>query len=170
MKTLCLPLVALCGMIFLFRATATTYYVDVNSTNPTPPYAGWSTAATNIQDAIFHSFSGDTVLVTNGIYQYGGASNSGSNRVYVVSPITLQSVNGPAVTVIKGAWDAATNGPNAVRCVYLVNNAVLSGFTLTNGATPTSGSAGGVLCASPSCVVSNCIITGNAGVSGGGVY
>lgn len=51
----------------------TTYYVNVNNLNPVFPYASWATAATNIQDAVDVSKSGDTVLVTNGVYAVGGA-------------------------------------------------------------------------------------------------
>ncbi|MGD0745493.1 MAG: choice-of-anchor Q domain-containing protein, partial [Verrucomicrobiota bacterium] len=151
-----------------------THYVDLNCTNPVPPYISWPTAATNIQDAVSLAGGGDTILVTNGIYQYGGAVNSGSNRVYVLfNNVTVQSVNGPAVTVIKGAWDANTNGPNAVRCVYLTGGSVLSGFTLTNGATQNSpgGGGGGVYCSTTNCLITNCIITGNAAYQrGGGTY
>ena len=133
---------------------------------PVAPYTSWATAATNIQDAMDATGVGDIVLVTNGIYQYGGASWSGSNRVHVINGVSLQSVNGPAVTVIKGYWDpATTNGPNAVRCVYLTEFSSLSGFTLTNGASG-SGYGGGVVSES-SCVISNCVITGNASAGNG---
>jgi hypothetical protein len=152
-----------------FNALATVHYVDLSSTNPVSPYTNWLTAATTIQDAVFHAGIGDTVLVTNGIYQTGGYSVSGSNRVYVINNLTVQSVNGPAVTVIKGYQvPGTTNGANAVRCVYLYNGATLSGFTLTNGATPNVGFGGGVYCLSTNCLVTNCVINGNAASAGGG--
>src|SRR5690348_1468785 len=80
---------------------AFTRYADVNNPNPVSPYSSWATAATNIQDAIDPPDTGGSfmVLVTNGIYQTGGASNNGSNRVTVPVGITVRSVNGPAVTV-----------------------------------------------------------------------
>lgn len=151
-----------------FSVSAATYYVDAGGTNPVPPYADWTTAATNIQDAINVAGSGDTVLVTNGIYQYGGYSSNGSNRVYVTSGVVVQSVNGPAVTTIAGYQvPGTTNGDNAIRCVFLAGGSMLSGFTLTSGATQTSQNGGGVLMQS-SCVVSNCIINGNAAANDGG--
>jgi len=164
-----------------FVATATTYYVDVNSANPTPPYTDWSTAATNIQNAIDAANPGDTVLVTNGIYQTGGETINGyglTNRVAINKAVTVQSVNGPAVTVIQGyQMPPYLDGNNAVRCVYMTNNAAIIGFTLSEGATLNSGdrlheeSGGGLWCESTNVVVTNCVITANGSdYAGGGCY
>ena len=136
---------------FAQRVSAATLYVDLTSTNPTPPYADWPTAATNVQDAINSASAGDTVLVTNGIYATGGKIMAGdlSNRVALDKPLTVQSLNGPAFTVIQGA---GVNGPSGVRCAWLTNGAVLSGFTLQRGATRSSGDMntlkrrGGLVC------------------------
>jgi len=175
------------GFILLnLRAGATTYYVNAGNAAPTAPFTTWSTAATNIQDAVDQTSVGDVVLVTNGLYAHGGKAMDGviTNRISVSKAILVRSVNGPNVTIIQGAWDpAATNGPGAVRCAWLTNSATLSGFTLYGGATrasPTSGQAvngGGVWAATalPSralgAVVTNCIILGNAAANlGGGAY
>ncbi len=165
MKFFFLPMIFILAFSTM-NISAAVRYVDVNGTNPLAPYTSWATAATNIQDAINEAEAGDTVLVTNGIYQSGAFPELGSNRVYLVKSLTVQSVNGPAVTVIRGYQ---VPGTNAVRCVFM-SAGVLSGFTLTNGATLSNGDyfGGGVYCSSTSCIVSNCIITGNCADSGGG--
>jgi hypothetical protein len=145
------------------RALAATYYVNMNCTNPVPPYIGWTTAATNIQDAIDASMDGDAIWVTNGVYAFGGRDAYGSNRVAVTKAVTVQSVNGFASTAILGM----TNGAN-VRCAFLTNGAALIGFTLTNGSSAGSYSAGGALSSSSSTIISNCLITGNISSDGGG--
>ena len=166
MKRQALQLAAICSLAFTLNASAAVLYVDLNSANPLPPYTGWSTAATSIQDAVNAANPGDQVLVTNGVYQNGGG---GGNCVMVNRPITVQSVNGPAVTIIKGYQvPGTTNGTGAIRCVYLNNGTTLSGFTLTNGATQKYGYGGGVYCQATNCVVTNCVLIGNAAYDGGG--
>jgi len=157
----------------ILNSPAQTFYVNAAGTNPVSPYSSWSIAATNIQDALTAAGSlGGTILVTNGVYQYGGGPNNGSNRVFATSPhVIIQSVNGPAVTIIKG-WQVPGTifGPAAVRGVFLAGGSVLSGFTVTGGATVSAnGLGGGILCQSTAAIVTNCIITGNAapGDSGG---
>jgi len=125
--------------------------------------------------------AGDTIWVSNGVYDSGGITNypTGSDqttRVVITKAITLRSQNNdPTNTIIKGAWDSATNGPAAVRCLYMAADSTLIGFMVTNGATlsPVSSrnSGGGIYCANTTAVISNCIITGNSAYyNGGGTY
>ena len=128
------------SLLFTLNAAATRY-VDVNNTNATFPYTSWATAATNIQQAVDIAQTSEVILVTNGIYSSGGRLFGGSsNRVAIDGKVlTIQSVNGPGVTFIKGFQIPGTNnGPSAVRCVYLSSGSLLSGFTLTDGATAIS--------------------------------
>src|SRR5205809_5251575 len=101
-------------VVFLaLTASAAVHYVDVNSTNPTPPYMNWATAATNIQDAVDVAVAGDEIVVTDGIYAH----------VSVNKVLILHGVSGPQFTIIDGGHSGG--------CVYLTSGASLSGFTLT---------------------------------------
>jgi hypothetical protein len=141
-------------LLSVASAGAAVRYVDAASPSPKPPYTNWPTAARVIQDAVDVAAPGEEIVVTNGLYATGGRAVAGTetNRVAVDKPLVLRSVNGPEVTVIQG--DGAT------RCVYLTNAASLCGFTLTNGSGGVNSEASGV--------VSNCVITGNAGRGAGG--
>jgi len=156
-------IVHLVGIIFAilgFRSDAAVFYV--NNSNPTPlaPYASWATAAADIQSAVNAATDGDLVLVTNGVYQTGGSSG---NRVTASKALVIQSINGPAATIIQGQKPGQGN---PFRCVSLGAKATLSGFTLTGGYC--TGSGGGISCASISSIITNCIITGNYATSSGG--
>jgi hypothetical protein len=161
------------------RVVAPLNYVSATSTNPVPPYISWETAARTIQEAVDVTVPGGLVRVNDGVYATGGRAVYGTmtNRVAVDKPVRVASINGPAVTVIQGyRVPGTTNGDGAIRCVYLTNGAVLSGFTLTNGATRASGvpygdGGGGVWCESSTALVTNCMLTGNsASYCGGGAY
>jgi hypothetical protein len=122
------------GMLFSvsFTATSGTLYVDLSNPAPAAPYTNWITAATNMQDAIDVASAGDTVLVTNGVYATGGKVMSGdlTIRIALDKPVAVQSVNGPSVTTIQGAYSFSGGfGPQAVRCAWLTNGASLAGFT-----------------------------------------
>ncbi|MCE9614904.1 MAG: M6 family metalloprotease domain-containing protein [Lentisphaerae bacterium] len=149
-----------------------TRYVDAASASPAAPYVTWATAAREIQDAVDIANEGDTILVTNGLYNTGGRTVFGalSNRVAITKAVVVQSVGGPSVTQIAGQ---GPNGSSAVRCAYVTSGAALIGFTLRDGATRTTGDAyreqsgGGVWCAEGG-VVSNCVIAGNSAARFGG--
>ncbi len=176
-----LKLTVPCAAVLILLPMATTAaklrYVDVNSLLPSPPYTPWATAASNIQQAVDAAVAGDEIVVTNGTYSTGGRSAGLSmliNRVVVEKPVTIRSVNGPELTLIEGyRVPSEPIGPAAVRCVYLCSGAVLSGFTLTNGATFAVGgdlelNGGGAWCESETAVLTNCILIGNVAVYGGG--
>ena len=171
--------VALCASAALWTEThGATHYVNPHNPNPVAAFTNWATAATTIQAAVDAAVAGDEVVVTNGIYATGGRAVEGTmtNRVVIDKAVTVRSVNGLRVTIIKGA---AASGPNglgdgAIRCVDVSENAVLSGFTLTNGHTRAAGDfakeqrGGGARCLF-SGLLTNCIISGNSAGSGGGV-
>lgn len=180
MKPKLLPIAVATFSSLVFTCTAITHYVDANGSNPAPPYLDWTTAATNIQDAVDACVAGDLVIVTNGVYASGGRKANGfnlTNRVVINQAITVQSVNGPGVTTIQGYTPVTTNGPSAVRCVLLTNNASLIGFTIAGGATLATGdtlnemSGGGIWCASSNTMVFNCVVISNSCLTyGGGAF
>jgi len=183
MKKIFIALVVMVLVMPPVFADLTNRYVVKNNAGAAIPYDTLAKAAADIQTAINYAYAGETVLVAAATYDAGGTNLfSLTNRIYISKAITVKSIdNNPITTVIKGAWDPViTNGPAAVRCVYMVTNSLLIGFTLTNGATATSGDyrsecGGGVCSAATTTYISNCVISGNTaygdgpnGVGGGG--
>ena len=131
--------------------------------------------------------SGDCVHAAPGTYSEGKVYDPGkyiATRLAVPEGVTVASEEGPRNTFIMGGEsetdefrDHLGRGTNAIRSVFLHENAKIKGFTITGGRTLTEGSTrnetygGGVLCDySPQSYVENCIISNNAAVRGGGVH
>ncbi|NCA82824.1 MAG: hypothetical protein EOM72_08780, partial [Opitutae bacterium] len=161
---------------------AITIHVDASRPDDSGNAASWATAKRTIQAGVdLAVVAGDTVLVTNGVYETGTRVPPGHllpNRVVITNEIEVRSVNGPAATVIRGQ---GPRGTNAVRCVYMTAGRLV-GFTVTNSHTRLDGDGsydqnGGGINMYPStvAVVSNCVISGNfaynaAGAAWGQLY
>jgi len=169
-----ISLVACLAPLLTVPARASDFFVSPSG-NQKAPFATWADAATNIQDAVDAAAAGDVVWVTNGVYSSGGKVMAGdlTNRVVLDKALTVQSVNGPAMTIIRGD---KPQGPLGIRCAWLTNGAVLKGFTLQDGASRSLGdsatlqSGGGAWCASSNAVVAYCIIRSNTASAGAGAY
>ena len=141
------------------------------ATNGSDAAAGtsWATAKQTPQAAVNAAGSGDTVWVSNGVYATGGRWAAYFNtRVVIDRSVTVQSINGPEVTIISG--DGIST-----RGAYVADGAVLSGFTINNGrayefpqhADSCGGNGGGAYCENNG-VLTNCVISGNFTCDGGG--
>jgi hypothetical protein len=138
-------------------------YVATNALH-IAPFETWANAATQIQAAVDVAGSGFTaVWVSNGVYTV-------SSEILMAKDITVRGFSGDwADTVVRGGYPVATN-----RCFNLTaSNAVLEGFTITNGYSvgSTGGGGGGIRMTSAAIntTVQNCLITGNR-VSGSATY
>lgn len=128
------------------------YYVD--DTRPDNSGAGlsWACAKKTIQEAVDLTQADDRVIVTNGTYALDA-------KISVLKAIVIESVNGPEATRV--------NGQGSVSCFYLSGDCVVSGFTITNGYSSYQG--GGIIAKGQSPLVTNCVISGNSAVYGGGM-
>ena len=187
MVTLDYATISKCGYCTVEGIYTSDWYVDDDGDDeatgflPTHPKKTLATAAGLLS-------SGDTLWVLPGVYDEGSAlhaSKGVESRVVVKEKTSVKSLEGPEKTVIMGAaatGEYATNGygsgSNAVRCAYVAENALLSGFTLTGGRTYTNETGiaafahgGGVLGhgRGEGCRVENCIISNNVAHYGGGV-
>ena len=173
--------------VVVVAAAASNYYVKPGGSDVAKG-TNWTTAKLTIQSAVDGAPVGGTVWVTNGTYNGGSQAALGqvvSNRVAVLFPMTVRSVNGPAVTFIEGA-NAGVG--LTTRGVFLTDGAVLSGFTVHKGTAATHWMAkngvrwgiaggllgGGILCETPQAIVTNCFLGGttssNVATMGGGGY
>ncbi len=105
-------------MLTSANAMADTHYV-LEVAESQFPYTNRTHAATNVQQAVDASESGDTVFVGNGTYRV-------SPQLAVTQGIVVASESGAAATVLDGC--------HSNRVAFIGNSsAVLDGFTITNG-------------------------------------
>ncbi len=119
-----------------------------------------------IQAAIDASADGDLVLVADGIYKGKGNKNID----FLGKELTVQSENGPTKTII----DCENEGRGFYFHSGELEDAVVSGFTITNGRVMDQG--GGIYVNNSTPTITNCIIINNTASGnnndsqGGGIY
>ena len=149
----------------LITVVPSDVYVAPNGSH-TSPFDTWAKAATNIQAAIDASGASGTnfatfIHVTNGTYDVPAPNY----YINFNKAVTMQSVNGPAYTVLRGAGVYGYDQHVVwIRSGYA--GAVIRGFTITNGY---SWDGGGIEYDSD-CTIQDCIVVGNrANEDGGGI-
>lgn len=119
-----------------------TWHVDATRPDDLSDGLSWGTAKRTIQSAVDASLAGDTITVTDGVYE----SITTDNKA-----LTIRSVNGRDTTIIDGG---GTNRCATLGSVSNYTNTTLTGFTLRNGS---------ALCGGGSYLgtLNNCLLTSN---------
>jgi hypothetical protein len=124
-----------------------TWYVDASRSDNSGDGLSWETAKKTIQSAIDASLTGDTIMVTNGVYE----SITTGNKA-----LTVKSVNGRETTIINGG---GTNRCATLGMLFHHTNSILTGFTLCNGFSLCGGASyGGTL---DNCTLVSNLVTGS---------
>lgn len=155
------------ALFFILQGSVLADTIYVDGSNTAGPWDGTQTYPfMNIQDGIDTALAGDTVLVLAGLYY--------ENIDFTGKGITVISESGPYVTTIDGNLSGS--------CVLFINaetqDAVLSGFTLTNGSGTYNGggpdlyNGSGIYCVGSNPTIVNNIISDNVSAfdgMGGGI-
>ncbi len=146
--------VALCWMVSVAAESATTYYVAMDGLDSRTGTGDWTNALRTIGAAVTKATAtqaGDTILVSTGVYAF-----TADSRILYGTSVFAVSTN-PADTVMDGS--GSTRG-----IVHISHsNSVVSGFTITNGYSGTSGYGSGVTIDGTGGTLTNCVIVGNTG-------
>lgn len=150
-------LVGLAALAGIYTGFSATYHVATNGNDvsgdgslATP----WLTISNGVAQA---AAAGDTVLVGNGVYVL-------TTNIIVTKAVNVVSLAGADATIV----DVNRLG----RCFYIGHsNAVVDGFTLTNGYAASGADTNGGAVYLTDGIIRNCNITSNyAAGAGGGIY
>ena len=171
------------GIMALQGAAGADWYVSPNGWHANTGQSleqAWQT----IPYAMTRASDGDTIWVDAGTYEIGSdvgypAGSQLPARWAIYKAVTVRSLHGAGQTFVVGQRhsEGTPLGEYAMRGVYLGENATLIGVTIQNGHTRTQSSnitdlyGGGVLAASASAAVYDCVIRDcSANSMAGGAY
>jgi len=162
-------LLAIAGlMIAPMAESATTYYVATNGSDaPATPGTDWTTAFLTISNAVATAQASEDniVLVSNGTYLTVA-------EIVLTNALTVRSWNNGVVD--RTNTIVLRSGAAKHRLFHLKHvNALVEGFTITNGQIISGGAAGGGYIEQGgtlrNCIVANCVATNSTTTEVGGV-
>lgn len=190
---LLLVAILLCINVMALRAQQWTYHVSTTG-DDTNDGQSWVTPLRNLQTALSLAVPGDQIWVAQGTYYPDeglGQTNDDRNSTFMLKDgvhiyggfVGINSALSPRdpskyITILSGDLDqndgASPFGNNSYHVVTGANAVILDGVTITAGFADGLGTnenkGGGILNASASPIIRNCILRGNIANSGGGIY
>ena len=168
------------GRIAIYDEGGEVFVTSKNNPASAPPYSSWTTAATNIYDAMAYALSGKTIYLDAGVHYL-------TNVVNVAKAVTITSTNASESTFLSCRGTAAyqffvLQNSSAVLKDITIQNVKFS--TGANGAfvnvtgngkvrgcrfiRNTHNSAGGVCLSGSSAALERCLFLGNSSANVGG--
>lgn len=139
----------------------TTYYVDIVTGNDSSSCTSVTAPCQHIQQAINKASNGDTIYVTDGLYQI-------SSSIFIGKGLTISG--GWDITFTNQTGSSVLDGQNTTRVVSIGSNNVvtLDRLSIINGYTTSDGGGIGVI--HGTIIINNSLIKGNKANSGGGIF